>query len=487
MFLKSTLKIVLIGVFTIFSTPVVNASEQKSELTVMSRNLYLGSDVAVAMKLIPNMSKAAQFMWDQVAATDFKKRAKVLANEITQNKPEVIGIQEATRWYCKQHFWSKNEVIYDFTQDLINALNDVGEQYEIAQLSLNGKISLARNPGYQIPAIPFVTMVRDEKSFQPIFGKDIAACGFEIADVLLIKKSVSTKVLALGNTEYEASYSIIPKFMTVYRGYTWIDLNWNGTTTRIISTHLESIWDEGKIPNAAIQAKQLVNDLATTKVPTIIIGDFNSDPRDPRAKNSPNPGEQPVESEQCPAQSPTQINISDINLADSTCSAYWTMRKAGFTDVGPDATDPKNFSWGMSALLAGPEIERFKSALQMGNKYGFTDRLDYIFTKGNIETKQAKLIGNSWPSEDSWQCETTEQKNNFSKVSEFANLPTQKFIQCFPTDHAGVVAKLLIPRNQAGSADALDDHAPFPISFWNWVGIFLVAFLVFLIYRRKTR
>ena len=52
--------------------------------------------------------------------------------------------------------------------------------------------------------------------------------------------------------------------------------------------------------------KQLVDDLATTKIPTIIIGDFNSDPRDPRAKNSPNPGEQPVESEQCPAQSPTQ-------------------------------------------------------------------------------------------------------------------------------------------------------------------------------------
>jgi endonuclease/exonuclease/phosphatase family metal-dependent hydrolase len=482
-FPKSTLKIVLIAVFTIFSTPEVNASQQNSELTVMSRNLYLGSDVAVAMKLIPNMSKAAQFMWDQVAATDFKKRAKVLANEITQNKPEVIGIQEATRWYCKQYFWSKNEVIYDFTQDLINALNDVGEQYEIAQLIQNGKISLARNPGYQIPAIPFITMVSDAKSFQPVFGKDSAACGFEIADVLLIKKSISTKVLAIGNTEYEASYSIIPKLMTVYRGYTWIDLNWNGTTTRIISTHLESIWDEGKIPNAAIQAKQLVNDLATTKIPTIIIGDFNSDPRDPRANNSPNSGEQPVESKQCT----TQKNISDFNLADSTCSAYWTMRKAGFTDVGPDATDPKNFSWGMSALLAGPEIERFKSALQMGNKYGFTDRLDYIFTRGNIETKQAKLIGNSWPSEDSWQCDTTEQKNNFSKVSEFANLPIQKLTQCFPTDHAGVVAKLLIPRNQAGTADPLDAHAPFPISFWNWVGIFILACLVFLIYRRKTR
>ena len=68
-----------------------------------------------------------------------------------------------------------------------------------------------------------------------------------------------------------------------------------------------------------------------------------------------------------------------------------------------------------------------------------------------------------------------------------SNLPTQKLTQCFPTDHAGLVAKLLIPSNQAESADALDDHAPFPISFWNWVGIFLIAFLFFLIYRRKNR
>ena len=169
----------LLGVLT----PVSAHAERGERVIFATRNIYLGADVGIAMKKLPNFPAAAQFMWDQVAATDFKKRAKVLANEITQNKPEVIGIQESTRWYCKQYFWSKNEVIYDFTQDLINALNDVGEQYEIAQLNQNGKISLARNPGYQIPAIPFVTMVRDAKSFQPVFGKDRAACGFEIADV----------------------------------------------------------------------------------------------------------------------------------------------------------------------------------------------------------------------------------------------------------------------------------------------------------------
>ncbi len=54
-------------------------SEEPYRITVMSRNLYLGSDVGVALELIPNFPKAAQFMWDQVKKTDFSARAPKLA------------------------------------------------------------------------------------------------------------------------------------------------------------------------------------------------------------------------------------------------------------------------------------------------------------------------------------------------------------------------------------------------------------------------
>jgi hypothetical protein len=76
-------------------------------ITVMSRNLYLGADVGVALAKIPNMPAAAQFMWDQVQKTDFSQRKKILADQIRSESPDVIGIQEATIWYCKAHFWTR--------------------------------------------------------------------------------------------------------------------------------------------------------------------------------------------------------------------------------------------------------------------------------------------------------------------------------------------------------------------------------------------
>jgi len=54
--------------------PVIPAhSEEPYRITVMSRNLYLGADVGVAMEYTPNFPKAAQFMWDQVK----KKKIKI--------------------------------------------------------------------------------------------------------------------------------------------------------------------------------------------------------------------------------------------------------------------------------------------------------------------------------------------------------------------------------------------------------------------------
>ncbi|MSV66327.1 MAG: hypothetical protein F2855_03980, partial [Actinobacteria bacterium] len=92
-------------------SPAATAEAEQQPIKVMSRNLYLGADVGVALAKIPNMPAAAQFMWDQVQKTDFSQRKKILADQIRSESPDVIGIQEATIWYCKAHFWSgKTEV-----------------------------------------------------------------------------------------------------------------------------------------------------------------------------------------------------------------------------------------------------------------------------------------------------------------------------------------------------------------------------------------
>ncbi len=428
--------------------PTAHAVDQP--ITVASRNLYLGADVGVALELIPDFPAAAQFMWEQVAATDFTQRAPGLAEEIIKSGADVVGIQEATHWYCKKNFWSKKVVVFDFLKEFLAATKIAGSEYVLA--SKDGVDAL--NIGYSIPAIPYLTMVTDPKTFQPLFGSNKAACGFEIGDAIVVKKELKPQILAVGNSEYETSYSIVPQLMTIYRGYTWIDLRHQGSNVRIISTHLESLWDSNKVPNAALQAKQLINDLSITTMPVIVLGDFNSDPRDPRPDAKSNPGGQPEASETCNAQ----VKNPTPSTAIEGCNAYWLMRKAGFTDAGPDAINPKNFTWGMNALLTGPDKKRLKAAQEMGNATGFTDRLDYIFVKNGANVISSSIIGNTQPTNSQWN-----------------------------TDHAGVVAEVSLPVNKDVSP-ALDAHAPFPISFWNWVGIFLiVAITVVVVWRRKKR
>ena len=426
-------------------------AEEPYQLTVMSRNIYLGADVGVALELIPNFPAAAQFMWDQVKKTDFTKRANKLAAEAALDKPALIGIQEATTWYCKKNLWSEKVAVFDFLTQFIKATQATETSYSLA--SFDGVDAF--NPGYSIAAIPYLTKVEDPDLFLSLFGSTSAACGFTIGDAILVRDDLKKNIVQVGNTEYDATYSIVPTIMTIYRGYTWVDFKVNGSLVRVISTHLESIWDQNKVPNSALQAAQLIEDLKGAKMPLIVMGDFNADPRDPRAESEPNPGLQPVISEACPT--------SGI----ASCNAYKAMIDAGFTNASPDATDPRYFTWGASALLNGPDSNRIEVAKEFGNQYGFTDRLDYIFTKNVYATVSSKLIGNIYPDGSSiWDCGDE---------------------KCFASDHAGLVATIEIPRSMANQDPALPDHARFPLGIWHFVAIALVSLISWRIARRFRR
>ena len=464
----------------LLATSAPQAQAADANLKVMSRNIYLGADVSVAMELIPDFKAAAQFMWDQVAATDFSKRAPLLAKEIITNQADVVGIQEATTWICKKNAWSRKTEVLNFTNQLLLATKKLGTEYVLAEK--DG--TQAKNIGFSIAAVPFLTIVNDPKTFQPLFGQDTAACGFEIGDALIIRKDLAPKIARVGNTEYEASYSIVPTIMTIFRGYTWMDLAVGSSNVRIVSTHLESVWDPNKVPNAAKQAQQLVTDLSNTTIPTIVIGDFNADPRDPRKDAANNPGGQPEASETCPAQ----VSNPTLESALDGCNAYWIMRKSGYLDVGPDPINATNFTWGASALLAGPDLERYKAGKVMGNNQGFTDRLDYIFYKNGVKALNSKIVGNIWPySESTWQCSNEEQINNTQSLAAEMKVISPATGICLESDHAGLFTTLSIAGGVNGSSPDLPAHNPFPISFWQWVGLALLGLIAYLVIRRRRR
>lgn len=393
-------------------------------VTVMTRNLYLGADVGPAMRLLPDFRAATQFMWGQVRRTDFATRVTALAGEVVAAKPDVIALQEATNWLCTPHVWQAATPVIDFTADFLAATARAGTPYVVAQAG-----GRAVNPGFAINPIPGLTMAHDPAMFQPLFGTDDAACGFRIADAVLVRSDLAPSVRAAGTSEYTADYTIIPTLMNVYRGYAWADVEVHGVTVRFVATHLESLFDPDTVPVARRQAAQLVSDLAAGDMPTVVMGDFNSDPRDPRATGQPNPGEQPVQSRACPAQTG--------GGQDDTCSAYWVMVHGGWQDAGPDASGHP--TWGYTALLTGPDPQR---------PGGLTDRLDYVFSRGLGGAVSAALVGDRYPTgPDMVACGTQ---------------------VCAPSDHAGIVATLAL--SAAGlAAPAPPRHARIPFGFWKAV------------------
>jgi hypothetical protein len=455
-------------------------------VTVMSRNLYLGADVGVALDLLPDMRAAAQFMWEQVAATDFGQRAPLLAAEAARHRPEVIGLQEATTWRCRPGIVGRSVDVFNFTQMFLDATREAGVEYVIA--SYDGRDAF--NEGYAIPAIPALSVVEDPGTFQPLFGRDTATCGFAIADALLVRADLADRVVAAGTSEFRDRYVVAPVVLAIDRGYAWADLALGAGTVRFVTTHLESLWDADEPTVGAMQARQLVEDLEPTTLPLVVIGDLNNDPRDPRPVGAPNPALQPEAGAACAPQ----VDEPDVTTARADCNAYWTLRQAGYDDAGPDVMDPAAYTWGTSALLAGPDAARVDDALTMGNPAGFTDRLDHILVRNDVEVADTQVIGAAWPDgPDVWPCSDPDQVANTVEVAqrlldagEIAEVPDGGV--CAPTDHAGLVSTLSIPPTPVDAASpAPPEHARFPTGRTLLVMLALLAVGLWGLRRRRRR
>ena len=431
-----------------FAHEIPAQADADATVTVVSRNIYLGADVGSALELLPDMPAAAQLMWEQVAATDFSRRAPLLAEELAADAPDVVAIQEATTWECRPTLFGSSTVVFDFLGQLLEATQDTAVEYALASAGDR----TAMNPGYSIPVLPYLTTVRDPQTFQPLFGTDSAACGFTIGDALLVRADRADDVRDVGQGDYSTIYRIVPVLFEIDRGYVWIDLAVGPGEVRFVTTHLESLWSEGATPVNALQAQELVEVVDGWGIPLVVMGDFNSDPRDPRPLTAPNPGLQPDTTTECQAQveSPSRMT------ARAECSPYWTMVRAGFRDAGPDALDPMNATWGSSALLAGPDPDRLAQA--PNNPYGYTDRLDYVFTSSGIEAVESSLVSATWPApEGLWECTDAQQVENANLAATIMGVELPRAF-CLPTDHVGVRAMMKI--GEPAVAPQADDRPP---------------------------
>jgi endonuclease/exonuclease/phosphatase family metal-dependent hydrolase len=278
------------------------------QLTVMTRNLYLGADLTPALQAsgVDGAVNAAYEIEQQVHRTKFPSvRAGLLAKEIKKRKPDVVGLQEAAWWrtgpYSLTPALTNHPVASqtdpaggDFLSDLLAKLNKGGKKK-------GKKGAAAAKKKKQKPIRYRIAVVKTEFDFELPVNQGtggLSACPAQchnerltMRDAILVKKGVKISNAQSGtfNTLLRVKVGGVLN-VDVTRGWAAVDAKVNGKKVHVVDSHLEAFdsadsntGSDGKTyPKGGIreaQAKQLIapGGPTTSKHPTILLGDFNSD------------------------------------------------------------------------------------------------------------------------------------------------------------------------------------------------------------------
>ncbi len=299
----------LIAALTLALLPGVADAKAKGkkkghQLTVMTRNLYLGADLSPALEAtsVDGAVNAAYQIEQQVHRTKFPSvRAALLANEIKKRKPEIVGLQEAALWrtgpYDPTAITGNPKATQvdpqggDFLSDLLSQLNKGGKK----------SAASAKKKG---PALRYrIAVVKTEFDYELPVNQGsggLGACStpgvchnerLTMRDAILVKKGVKVSNASSGtfNTLLRVKVGGVLN-VDVTRGWAAADLKANGRKVHVVDSHLEAFdsaanntGSDGKTyPKGGIreaQAKQLIapGGPTSSKLATLLIGDFNSD------------------------------------------------------------------------------------------------------------------------------------------------------------------------------------------------------------------
>ncbi len=248
---------------------------------VMTRNLYLGADLAPAIeaKGLGEFTAATGKVLRDVTTNDFPVRAKGLAQEIIKKGPDLVGLQEVALWRTAPPSLepllggsppSATTVRYDYLQLLLDQLNKGKKRYRVAVAS--------DEFDFEAPA--------DENGV-PGDGPNKLIPNAEINGRLTMRDVILAKVgktVKLSNPQTgHFSTLLVEKLqgveIPVTRGWASVDARVNGGQRfHLVDTHLESFDPSSEVPSVrARQASELLAGPLQNKLPTILVGDLNSD------------------------------------------------------------------------------------------------------------------------------------------------------------------------------------------------------------------
>jgi endonuclease/exonuclease/phosphatase family metal-dependent hydrolase len=338
---RLSLAVAVVCALTALPLPAT-ASAKSSDVTVMTRNLYLGSDIInlATAPDIPTLAQAAKAYFQTVEANKPEVRMKAIAAEIKKVKPDVVGLQEASRWNRGPNgvqdnnidVLNANQVLIDYLKLLTDDLKADGLTYTVAKATTEMDIEGPHADGYDVR----LTM----------------------RDAIIVKKGIKVRARRGGN--FKDKFSVDTKIgkANVTRGYEAVDLQKGKTRFSVANLHAEAYSPD----IAESQVKEFVKKaLPSKRYPAFVTGDINSDPG--------------------------SVGTSDERGTERLPKAYKAMIAGGFFNQLP-----RRITSGYGEVLTKNDPSKLD------------EWLDHIFTRGDIKLRRSsmvgtKMVGGVWPSD----------------------------------------------------------------------------------------
>jgi endonuclease/exonuclease/phosphatase family metal-dependent hydrolase len=248
-----------------------SSNNEDPSVSVMTRNVYHGVnaqlDQAAAATNFSQFGAAAAAVFNGYHLSNFPERAAVLAAEIEETQPDVVGLQEVVivrkdtppvGFPPDGPATPAEEVSLDYLQILLEKLQARGLHYEPVVQSINWDIEVPTALGFDLRHTDrVVTLIRtDRKS--------------------------GIKVLGTNSDHFQTNCTLPSALgpIVVVRGWTSVDLSIRGKAIRFIDTHLDGDCSDFVPAIQRAQAQEIlqgpVQDARAKKLPVVVLGDLNS-------------------------------------------------------------------------------------------------------------------------------------------------------------------------------------------------------------------
>jgi endonuclease/exonuclease/phosphatase family metal-dependent hydrolase len=262
--------LVLLAIMLAIASPMAaDRQEGEKSFTTFTQNAYVGADLSRVMLADPNnppaLIEAVTTTYYEMLASQPDVRMKGLAARIAARMPDIVALQEM--YLLRKQSPGDlvvggtvpaTEVVVDFLQSLMDSLKARGLHYRVAAMTTELDVEM------------------------PMFNADFT--GIDDArltdrDIILVRTDLPPGHLRVTNPQggnFE-THLTLDNGLEVLQGWCSVDVFVRGERFRFINTHLQ---DEMVPAIQFAQAQELMAEggPTDTKLPVMMVGDFNADP-----------------------------------------------------------------------------------------------------------------------------------------------------------------------------------------------------------------